>query len=79
MTDNVTIAIIGSVATTVVGLFNAYVILKTHTQSKANGHGINIVKEQTNGLQQKLMAAEKGLSYQEGMAGQRKEDKGNPS
>jgi len=72
MTDAVEIALIGSVTTIIINLFIAYVSLKTHTVLK-------VVQSQTNGISTKLLTAEKGLSYQEGMASQRKEDKENPS
>ncbi len=70
MTDNVSIALIGAVATTAVGIFNGWVILKTHIQSKANGKTLDAVVEQTNGIQGKLMEA----AHQEGMAAQRAQD-----
>jgi hypothetical protein len=72
MTENVAIALIGSISATTIGLFNAYVLLKTHEQSKSNGEGISHVKEQTNGMQAKLMAVEKGISFQEGIDSQKK-------
>lgn len=64
MTDTVAIALISGAATTIIGLFNGYVILKTHNQSKCNGEKldengkkIEVVLTQTNGLQAQLMDA----------------------
>lgn len=75
MTDPVEIAVIGAITTTIVGLWNGIVLLKLHSQSKANGRSINTVLEQTNGIQDKLLASEKELSHQQGMEAQREKDK----
>lgn len=75
MTDPVEIAVIGAVASVVIGLFNGYVLIKVHNQNKEQSLNIGIVREHTNGLTEKLLAAERGLAHQEGMAAQRKEDK----
>jgi hypothetical protein len=71
MTDPVAIALIGAITTTLVGVFNGFVAIKTHAQSKDNAQKLSTVVEQTNGLQDKLMAA----AHTEGMAAQRAEDK----
>lgn len=68
MTDNVAIALIGSISATAVGIFNAYAIMKTHGTLKQ-------VQEQTNGIQAKLVVAEKQVSFQEG----KDSEKNNPS
>lgn len=68
MTDPVQIAVIGAVASTIVGVFNGFVILKLHTQSKSNGEKIGVVVEQTNGIHAKLLESEKKLSHSEGIA-----------
>ncbi len=73
MTDNVAIALIGAVATTAVGIFNGYVLIKTHNQSKENAQTLSTVVEQTNGIQTKLQDA----AHAAGMAAQREKD--NPS
>jgi len=70
MTDNVAIALIGAITTTAVGIFNGYVLLKAHGQSKANGEQLSTVIEQTNGIQAKLIDA----AHSAGMAAQRAED-----
>jgi FlaG/FlaF family flagellin (archaellin) len=70
MTDPVAIALIGAITTTLVGVFNGFVAIKTHAQSKINGKTLDAVAQQTNGLQDKLMAA----AHTEGMAAQRAED-----
>jgi len=73
MTDNVAIALIGAVTTTAVGIFNGYVLIKTHNQGKANAQTLNTVAEQTNGIQAKLLAA----AHDAGMSAQREKD--NPT
>lgn len=78
MTDAVEIVLISSLASISIGLWNGYVILKTHSQSKANGKGLEVLMEQTNGIQDKLMKAEKQISHEEGMAAQREQDKTKP-
>ncbi len=55
MSDTVVISLIGSAATVVVSLINAGLALMSHERGKRNEQSLTSLKEQTNGIQEKLV------------------------
>ena len=55
MSDTVVISLIGSAATVLVSLVNAALAILNHDRGKRNEQTLTTLKEQTNGIQEKLV------------------------
>ncbi len=55
MSDTVVISLIGSIATVVVSLINAVLAFSGHERGKRNEQNLTALKDQTNGIQEKLV------------------------
>jgi len=55
MSDTVVISLIGSAATVLVSLVNAGLAILNHDRGKRNEQTLTTLKEQTNGIQEKLI------------------------
>ncbi len=55
LSDTVVISLVGSIATVIVSLINAGLALLSHERGKRNEQSLSTLKEQTNGIQDKLI------------------------
>ncbi len=55
MSDTVVISLIGSAATVIVSLINAALAFSGHERGKRNEQSLDVLKQQTNGIQDKLV------------------------
>ena len=67
MSDTVVISLIGSAATVVVSLINAGLALLSHERGKRNEQSLSALKDQTNGIQEKLVEASGKLEFARGV------------
>ncbi len=67
MSDTVVISLIGSVATIVISLINAGLAILNHDRGKRNENTLTALKEQTNGIQEKLLKASGDIEFARGV------------
>ena len=67
MSDTVVISLIGSAATVLVSLVNASLAILNHDRGKRNEQTLTALKDQTNGMQDKLVKVTAEAEYAKGV------------
>ncbi len=67
MSDPIAISLIGALSTVVISLINAGFALLGHARGKRNEQNLSALKEQTNGIQEKLIRVTGEAEYAKGV------------
>ncbi len=75
MSDTVTISLIGAASTVVISLVNAGLALMSHDRGKRNEQTLVDLKQQTNGIQEKLVKVTGEAEFAKGVQSEKDKPK----